>query len=78
MTCARGRVRTPSDLAKTLQGFGQCLTNLKLVIEQELKVVFSDSRIHANRRIISMVRISDKPRRKSGRADNGGAPQSSG
>jgi hypothetical protein len=48
-------------LPKTVQGFGQRLTNLRSAIELELNVSFSDERLHANHRYITMIPVVQKP-----------------
>ncbi|HKD66835.1 MAG TPA: hypothetical protein VKB84_08355 [Candidatus Binataceae bacterium] len=51
------------SLPATVQGFGQRLTNLKPVIELELKARFIDERRHSNMRCISILRNPDKTKR---------------
>jgi len=48
------------NLPKTVQGFGQRISNLRPVIEMELNARFSEMRVHSNRRIITIIRLKDK------------------
>ncbi len=50
------------NLPKTVQGFGQRISNLKPVIEMELNARFSEMRVHSNRRVITISRLRDKPK----------------
>ena len=50
-------------LPNTKQGFGQRLKNLQSVIQLQLQASYSEVRVHANKKSITIIWIGDKAKR---------------